>query len=508
MNDLDHDLREMFRRRESDVLAPPETPRSVARRTRRRQLGTVATAVGTALAVGIVAVIATSSLRGAPAPDVPAAKTTDRTLTSPDVTVTVPSDWFVTTYPQHGEALAATFVTNFDPDLQATDACAAMPDSGVLLRVVRPLSGPVPEETWPAELKPGGALSCPGEQSFAAWSTPEVGGQAYQAITAFGASASVADRDALLAAYRGLRFGASEGTVSTGDGVAVLLSSGVGDDGRAWTLSAGLDGQDTRLHLGVDPTGGGLVSSGGAQLPRGGQQGLTLTVEEMHGTTFLFGGVSADVTGIEVRPDGRSPIDAELLTLPESTRADARAFVLAIPGAARGTLTLRGADTLETPFAPGTGCWPANPCEPIVTDPSGSTIASGTDGGADWRIVEAEGGLNLVTGGEVLGRVPANGDPMTVSTYRFGDNRHGTTIVFGIARGASTVVMHYSGLPAPAETVDLGDGRLAFWAGFAGAVESPAPTVIALDASCNVIQAIDMDTGYPVVDPPLTDCST
>jgi hypothetical protein len=53
MNDLDQDLREMFRRREADVFGPVAVPPLVARRVHRRQATTVATVV-----LGFLALVA------------------------------------------------------------------------------------------------------------------------------------------------------------------------------------------------------------------------------------------------------------------------------------------------------------------------------------------------------------------------------------------------------------------------------------------------------------------
>src|SRR4051794_8790495 len=56
MNDLEHDLRELFEQRATDVDVPGLAPRSVLQRGRRRQVGTIVTSVVACLAaLGIVA---------------------------------------------------------------------------------------------------------------------------------------------------------------------------------------------------------------------------------------------------------------------------------------------------------------------------------------------------------------------------------------------------------------------------------------------------------------------
>nr|MDP9327898.1 hypothetical protein [Actinomycetota bacterium] len=509
MNDLDHDLREMFRRREGDVLIPASVPAPLLRRTKRRQVATSLAVLGTVIALSTAALFVTSDLRDRPRPHTVGAPATTRTLIGPGVAVTIPTDWFVTTYEQR----PAVVVTNFDPDLRSDDPCAAMPDDGVLLRIALDgfvVDGPGPGP-WPVALSPapGGSTACPGDQSFAAWTVPEAGDRYYSALSAVGQQASAADRETLLSVFSGMRFNTAETDLSSGNGVSALVASGSTADGRAWTVAAEPGGRDTRLHLGITPTGGGLVSSESAQLPLGVPQGLTLGTDQMHGVTFLVGGVSPDIASVQVRPQGQGPIDAELIALPPSMDSDARAFAVAIPGAARGTLVLRdstGATVLETAFAPGVSCWPDDPCRPVAPSGADGSVATGTAEGQDWRIEERDGGLVLVVGSDVIATTPTRAGPIAEATSLFGDERSGTLVIFGVVSPEVTsVVLFSSDIPTAMQTGTLADGRLAFWGGLAGDLRAGNGQLIALDASCTVIGAVALDSGEPVTDPAATD---
>ena len=54
MNDLEHDLRELFEQRSTDVDVPGLAPKQVLKRGRRRQLGTIVTGmVACLVAIGL-----------------------------------------------------------------------------------------------------------------------------------------------------------------------------------------------------------------------------------------------------------------------------------------------------------------------------------------------------------------------------------------------------------------------------------------------------------------------
>src|SRR6187200_1806986 len=93
MNDLEHDLRELFERRASGVDAPGLAPTDVMQRGRRRQVGTVVTGVLACLvAAGIAAAAVGEARHPAVIPGegngLPA-----RTTSIGGVPVTAPAGW-------------------------------------------------------------------------------------------------------------------------------------------------------------------------------------------------------------------------------------------------------------------------------------------------------------------------------------------------------------------------------------------------------------------------------
>jgi hypothetical protein len=100
MNDLEHDLRQLFDRRASSIDTPGLPPKDVLRRARRRQVGTVVTGVlACVLALGVVAV----ALGQTPHPAVIPGDGNglpERTTSIGSVPVTAPAGWtLVDDYP-------------------------------------------------------------------------------------------------------------------------------------------------------------------------------------------------------------------------------------------------------------------------------------------------------------------------------------------------------------------------------------------------------------------------
>jgi hypothetical protein len=110
MNDLEHDLRELFEQRASDVDVPGLAPTTVLRRGRRRQVGTIATGVAACLvAVGVAAAAIGQARHPAIVPGgngLPA-----RSTSIGGVPVTAPAGWtLVDDYPL-GSVFATTSQT-------------------------------------------------------------------------------------------------------------------------------------------------------------------------------------------------------------------------------------------------------------------------------------------------------------------------------------------------------------------------------------------------------------
>src|SRR6188472_3315650 len=93
MNDLEHDLRELFERRATDVDVPGLAPKPVLQRGRRRQVGTIVTGV---LACLVAAGVAAAAIGQARHPNVIPGEGNGlpaRTTSIGGVPVTAPAGW-------------------------------------------------------------------------------------------------------------------------------------------------------------------------------------------------------------------------------------------------------------------------------------------------------------------------------------------------------------------------------------------------------------------------------
>jgi hypothetical protein len=179
MNEFERELREMFKRHESDVLTPIRPVGSVARRTRRRQLGVVVTAVVVVVAIVVVPVIALrlgasggADLRPAETVLLPDAPAGFHAAAVPYASIAYPNGWYLLDtspltsngQPQPAGQLSSPILqlANFDPDIPHAPRCVVNPDtipsSGVYLTVgvmtQEEASLSPPSGTWPAQLAP------------------------------------------------------------------------------------------------------------------------------------------------------------------------------------------------------------------------------------------------------------------------------------------------------------------------------------------------------------------
>jgi len=171
MNDLEHDLRELLETKASDGAVPATPAPKVLKRARRRQVGTVLTAlVGTAaVVVGAIAGIqALTSTRPQPRPGgLPEGDVAEDAIVLPFVTITPPDEWTVMAPADETQILQ---LTNFDPEFGTPcfeDTSAALPPLGAILLVERhPGSAAASDPMWPVALSEGGtgASACRGAQ--------------------------------------------------------------------------------------------------------------------------------------------------------------------------------------------------------------------------------------------------------------------------------------------------------------------------------------------------------
>jgi hypothetical protein len=507
MNDLDRDLREMFHRRESDVRGPAEAPSGIGRRVRHRQVRTVVLS-----ATAAIVVVATSFLGFREVTDrtgtyVPGqTDTTTTTAHVPGIVISYPGSWQLTVFQQHQGMTSFDVLSNFGLDPAAADLCAAMPSTGVML-IIQPdtaIPGSGEASPWPVDLNAKDAPAhCDGnDDGGAVW---QASGRTYGAEAFLGARSVDSDYASMQEAFRGLTFPTFDEEVAA-EGV-VIASGSIGAE--PWTVSARLDGSAPRLDANVSQGGGGLTGSGSAPLTVSAPQDIVLGDSVMHGNTLLVGGVPDAVAKIRIAPDGAAPFEPPLLALPSVLGSTTRAFIAPMQGAPAGTLTTfdaSGQELTNVRFAPGVSCWPGQTC-PGQPSP-GSPLAHGSVAHVDWQIVAAHGGVDLVDDrGSVLASADGPSGQLVVTGTTLGSGDAAATFPFGIApAGTTSVVLFTSGLPAPEETSPLPDGRVVFWGPFSPATGKGQ--ILAFDAQCNLVGAIDLETGQPPAQPATTDCQT
>jgi len=507
VNDLDRELRELFARREADVRGPASPPPGLRTRVRRRQSWTVALAIATSLAVVVASLAGYRALTDRTGTYVPG-QTEDRTITAhvPGLVVSYPHAWQLTVFSAERGIRSVDVLSNFELDPGTGDFCGGMPDSAVLLivqpDVALPGSGEAPP--WPVDLNAHDAPAhCDGNGDGIVW---RASGRTYGAQAFLGSASTQSDSQALQDAFHGMTFPTFDLDVS---GEGIVVASGAIDD-EPWTVTAGrAPSEEPRLSIATSQGGGGLVSAGGAPLALRDPTDLVLADEVMHGNTFVLGGVTGSVDRIRIAPDGADPFEVSPTELPAVLRSSAETFVVPLEGAPSGTLTTLDADGLELAsvrFAPGVACWPGHPCP--GTSVEEGVVARGTTADVAWRLVEAHGGVDLLDDqGTVVASVDGGGTGLTATTTTLGSGDGAATFPFGIGPpGTTSVVLFTSGLPGSESTAPLPDGRLAFWGPYSPATGKGQ--ILAFDAGCNLVGAVDLETGEPPSRPATTDCST
>jgi hypothetical protein len=435
MNDLDRDLREMFRRREGDVRVPVNTPTPVLRRTRRRQLGTVLTAAAVVVVVAATAIGGSSLLRdGGHTTPADQAGEGMRTTTSSYVTATYPTSWLATV---DGRNMA---MTNFDPGLGG-EFCeriaGTMPPDGVALLILPDptMAGAPP---WPIPLapdrSPGPCGAGPSVRS-ATWIASN--GMSYRAIANAGPQAHQADVAALGSMFAGLAFPPGDGPAIDGSvgerstGPGLVLDSG-SVDGRSWNLVAFTD-EFGLVMLEVEQAD--PFSAGGQKVPLTALDPTRLQTHVAYIVTdagthdsrtsgaVVYGAVGEDVARAEVVGSGpdfpRAP--ARIFAAPPSLRIPSRLVVGSVEGAVQSASVV-GYAANGTPVGdPGIETGPA---EPVAegTDPLAgewTVLVAPTTSGANLDVEDASGsgggGSITPVGDGVFGGWQSGGDPMHIA---------------------------------------------------------------------------------------------
>ena len=411
MNDVERELRTMFARRQADPAESPlAMPPRLARRTRMRQVLTVATslAVVTVIVLASLAAIRVVSERDNDArpadvqvvlPDAPSGFLS---AALPYASIAYPERWYLLeTSPLIPDASEADVpatgpilqLSNFDPDLPRAPKCMldpdALPPDGVLLTVgimteeeaaiSTPSSGP-----WPVELAPLPSNMdpvCQGAPRIAAWTVPS--GLIYWATAGHGPDASDADVQAMDRAFASLQFPPTDrpqmsqmaAFQSQGTPRVVLGTETIGSSVAAIVAYVELN---KSLLVGISSSDGSSdCCLGGAFAPHSGStdEPVSSTIAISPGGTLVYGVISPEVARAELRTSEGDALPVSTATLPPSLGVDDRVVWAVAPGSDQGA-TIVGYDAEGT--ALGNPVFPTGPR---------ATIATGTDPqGGPWTL--------------------------------------------------------------------------------------------------------------------------
>jgi hypothetical protein len=407
-----HDLQEMFRRRESDVTVQAPPPDAVVRRARRRQIGTVAVAATVAIALVAVPLAGLRLLRNGTEDRLTPGKTSTvvlpptaegvRSAALPFASMAYPNGWFLTDpspLTWMGPAQPAPIVSgpvlqlsNFDPDLHSSPRCTfdadPIPDDGVLLTVsiqaAQDTVIPPPTDPWPVELGPYPPNTDPqcdqGVDLTVGWVAPS--GAFYWANATFGSDSSNEDRAAMKAAFASLispptdqpwmsTFAADQGQGSP----RLVLDSAV-FDGVPVTLVAFLDHYKAP-EIGVSaPVGNFLGGSAiGVGTGSGEPQPVEVTSTGTPTGTLVFGDAALDVARAEFNTEEGQTAPAAIVKIPSSLGMGRNAVWGFVDGLA---VFVQGVGYDVDGNVLG---------DPILTTAPPEIIASGTEPGVgDWTL--------------------------------------------------------------------------------------------------------------------------
>jgi hypothetical protein len=327
MNDVEHDLRELFERKASSVGGvAPRLPEPVRKRGRRRQLGTAFVGAVSAVAVVAVAIGALSVIGRGPDRLTPGGTISEdyqaflRTATVGSFTITSGSDWFLVRPAADGlcgpdEGCEVLQLTNFDPGLDRSVCGEALPADGVAL-IVRSApdlpadQGPV----WPTTQEGPNTDGRCGEGRYFLFQD-EGNFAPYEAWIARGQDASDQAVAQLLRSFQGMVI-ESSGLMATGDAAYVIAG---GENGAGpWTLELSRstsDGPFSNIELlVVSPEGG--ATAGDFTVP-------TRASIEQAGGDPVFGAVTKEAAGVEIRGNVMLPGPAAtIVPLPPSLPFD------------------------------------------------------------------------------------------------------------------------------------------------------------------------------------------
>jgi hypothetical protein len=364
VNDVEHDLRELFDRKASSVGGvAPKLPEQVRKRSRRRELGTVLVSGITVLAlvVGSVAVLRTIGTGRnddrIPADDPWAGyEVFERTALLQPFVVTSPSDFYLIDprrdprcIPDFGDAPGCDVhevfqLSNYDPGLASPVCGARIPRGGAVLSV----RGVFPNDEGqylrdPPFPQPIGDEVTDGLCGPGKYAQSQIDGIRIIAWIGVGDGVAADDLTTLERAYDRLEVVPFDREPLVGDvDVASYVIAGGENAAGPWRLdlrpSSGA-GPAANVELAVISPEGEGVGAGDFTVPAD-------TPIEQAGGDPTFGAVTKEASGVELRlEEGTPPIPAQVVPLPPSMPFDfdlffasydgdvpARAVPIGIPG--------------------------------------------------------------------------------------------------------------------------------------------------------------------------------
>jgi hypothetical protein len=375
--DLEREVRGLLEERASESRIHVEPQRSVVRRARRRQIGTVGGAAATAVAVVAALGLVVAALGRSPT--TPATEQIEpspvKTVHLPDVTMSYPANWYLLMFETVGGEGDLVQLTNFDP--ASTKPCFTgeagdLPSDGVVLLLDRGNGSTGPgADRWPVDLaydpspsacRPGGLMESPQPSAPLHYSTTwtsDDGTTPYEVNAMIGPDADGATRTALFDAFASLSVAESD-TPYVGSAAYVLDTGGHAED--AWVLYAtshdhGLVG----LWFPSRPGGlGGTISDVSQSDFEGELAGMT---SRQNSAMWMWGFARPDVSRILAVGDNGARANATTYALPPSLGSVDRAFTIAVPDPSSTTYTTYDSDGHElsglsvgeaTASAPGT----------------------------------------------------------------------------------------------------------------------------------------------------------
>ncbi|MBI4259693.1 MAG: hypothetical protein HY658_03910 [Actinobacteria bacterium] len=336
MNDVERELRELLQRKADGAGEPwgePEAPIRVLRRVRRRQALTTAVAGLTAAAVALGAFLGVRAVLGGPAPVVPGRSVITATVNG--VTITYPEGWYLV---DPSDRVAAAFpgelvlmLSNVEPTDEIL-GCPGAAGSGVVLMTVERtgLTPPEAETTWPVEpravdlgeIAPGDAACYPGWGLLQA--TWVAAGGAYDARIGIGPDATGSPRDAVLEAFRSMRFDPPGPDAAE----AYTLGRGIAA-GVDWTFVVRREGGSLTYELTWEDGGTGF----GAAVPGEPIELALQTFSNALGVeTVVFGVVMADASRVEIGRGESDPVVTVTELVPIPGAPDLVALAVTVPG--------------------------------------------------------------------------------------------------------------------------------------------------------------------------------